>query len=229
MSRHFLVPLHEEGWRFVAIFAAVSVLLGLLVWSSFYWIGAAATLWCAYFFRDPPRMTPQRVGLIVSPADGLVHSVGPAVPPLELDLPAAPMTRVSIFLSIFDVHIQRVPADASIDVVAYHPGQFISATNDKSSELNERSSVSMTMQDGQRLVLVQIAGAIARRIRNDLKPQQAVLAGTRYGLIRFGSRVDLYLPEGVTPLVCAGQRAIGGETIIADLHADEAPRQGQER
>ena len=229
MTRHFLVPLHEEGWRFVAIFAVVTVAVGFLLWSDFYWIGAILTAWCAYFFRDPPRMTPQREGLIVSPADGLVHSVGPAVPPLELDLPAEPMTRVSIFLSVFDVHIQRVPADGTIDVVAYHPGQFISATNDKSSELNERASASMTLQGGKRIALVQIAGAIARRIRCDLKPQQAVLTGARYGLIRFGSRVDLYLPTAVAPLVCAGQRAIGGETVIADLTANEPARLGLER
>ena len=229
MSRHFLVAVHEEGWRFVAIFAAVTLLIGFLLWPSFYWIGAALTAWCAYFFRDPPRVTPQRAGLVVSPADGLVHSVGPALPPPELDLPAEPMNRVSIFLSIFDVHIQRVPADGTIDVVAYHPGQFMSATNDKSSELNERASVSMTLQDGKRLALVQIAGAIARRIRCDLKPQQAVLAGSRYGIIRFGSRVDLYLPADVAPLVCAGQRAVGGETVIADPQAHEGARLGLER
>jgi len=227
MLANFLVPLHRDGWKFVAIFAVVTVLLAQL-WPWFWLIGLLATTWCIYFFRDPSRVTPQRVGLVVSPADGLVSQVGMAVPPPELDLGGDSLMRISVFLSVFDVHVNRVPADGVIDVVAYHPGRFLSAADDKASEDNERQSLAMTLPDGRRLAFVQIAGLVARRILCDLKPQQSVRAGERFGLIRFGSRADVYLPPGVQPLVAPGQRMIAGETVIADLTSSEALRPGFE-
>jgi phosphatidylserine decarboxylase len=203
------------------------VLLAQL-WGGFWIIGGIATAWCIYFFRDPSRVTPQRSGLVVSAADGLVEQVGLAVPPPELDLPPQEVMRVSVFLSIFDVHVNRVPASGTIDVVAYHPGRFLSAADDKASDENERQSIAMTLPDGRRLAFVQIAGLIARRIVCYLKPEQPVIAGERFGLIRFGSRTDIYLPPGVMPLVAVGQRLIAGESVIADLDSGEALRPGLE-
>ncbi|QQS12871.1 MAG: phosphatidylserine decarboxylase [Rhodospirillales bacterium] len=228
MLSDFLIPLHREGWRFVAIFAAVTLVMALF-FAPLFWPALLLTLWCVYFFRDPPRLTPQREGLFIAPADGLVRSVGPAVPPKELGLGDAPMMRISVFLSVFDVHINRIPADATIEVVAYHPGKFLSAADDKASDENERMGVGLLLPDGSRAVVVQIAGLVARRIVCELRPGQRVRAGERYGLIRFGSRTDLYLPDGVAPLVEVGQRMIGGETVMADrLAADTAPRPARE-
>jgi phosphatidylserine decarboxylase len=227
MLKNFLVPLHRDGWKFVALFALATILLAQL-WSWFWLFGTLATAWCIYFFRDPSRVTPQRSGLVVSAADGLVEQVGLAVPPPELDLPPQEVMRVSVFLSIFDVHVNRVPASGTIDVVAYHPGRFLSAADDKASDENERQSIAMTLPDGRRLAFVQIAGLIARRIVCYLKPEQPVIAGERFGLIRFGSRTDIYLPPGVMPLVAVGQRLIAGESVIADLDSGEALRPGLE-
>lgn len=222
MLANFLIPIHPEGWRFIAIFAAVTL---ALAWTVLFWPLFIATLWCVYFFRDPPRLTPTRPGLFVAPADGLVQTVEPAIPPAELGLGDRPMMRISTFLSVFDVHINRIPIDATIDVVAYHPGKFLSAANDKAADVNERQAVSLTLPDGRQAVVVQIAGLVARRIVCHLKPAQVVRAGERYGLIRFGSRTDLYLPDGVAPLVFPGQRMIGGETVMADFSAtDLGPR-----
>jgi phosphatidylserine decarboxylase len=221
MLADFLIPVHREGWRFIGIFAAATLVSALFI-RPLFWPLLLLSLWCVYFFRDPPRLTPQRSGLFVAPADGLVRTVGLAVPPPELGLGASPMMRVSIFLSVFDVHINRVPAEGEVDVVAYHPGRFLSAADDKASDENERMAASLRLQDGRRLAVVQIAGLVARRIVCDLKPGQAVRAGARYGLIRFGSRTDLYLPDGVQPLVYPGQRMIGGETVIADAAATDA-------
>ncbi|MDF3073999.1 MAG: phosphatidylserine decarboxylase family protein, partial [Alphaproteobacteria bacterium] len=201
MLSNFLVPLHRDGWKFVVLFFVVTVLLGSLVWSWLWLVGLLATAWCIFFFRDPPRVTPQRAGLVVSPADGLVSQVGAAVPPAELDLGGEALPRISIFLSVFDVHVNRVPAEGVIDVVAYHPGRFLSAADDKASDENERQAMAMTLPDGRRLAFVQIAGLVARRILCELKPQQSVRAGERFGLIRFGSRTDVYLPPGSAPLV----------------------------
>jgi phosphatidylserine decarboxylase len=228
MLANFLVPLHRDGWKFVVAFFLVTVLLGELVWSWLWLVGLILTAWCIYFFRDPPRVTPQRAGLVVSPADGLVSQVGSAVPPAELDLGSEPLPRVSVFLSVFDVHVNRVPAEGVIDVVAYHPGKFLSAADDKASDENERTAMAMTLPDGRRLAFVQIAGLVARRILCDLKPQQSVRAGERFGLIRFGSRTDVYLPPGSAPLVAVGQRLIAGESVIADLNSSEPQRPGFE-
>ena len=224
MLADFLIPIHREGHRFIAIFAGVT-LVAALFGGWLFWPLLLATLWCVYFFRDPPRLTPQREGLFIAPADGLVTAVGPAVPPPELGMGPQPMMRVSIFLSVFDVHINRIPIDGEIKVVAYHPGKFLSAADDKASDDNERQAVSMTLADGRTIAVVQIAGLIARRIVCHLRPGQTVRAGERYGIIRFGSRTDLYLPDGVQPLVAVGQRMIGGETVVADMSAvDAGPR-----
>jgi phosphatidylserine decarboxylase len=226
--KQIIPPVHREGWRFVAIFAIVTVLL-FLVWDVLGWLGVLATLWCAWFFRDPDRVTPVREGLIVSPADGVVQAIGPAVPPPELELGDAPRLRISIFLNLLDVHINRVPADGLVLRRVYRPGLFLNAALDKASEQNERSAVVMKMTGGQELVFVQIAGLVARRILCELSAGDAVQAGERFGLIRFGSRADIYLPDGVSPLVAEGQRMIGGETVLADVHAGEAPRLGAVR
>ena len=228
MLKNFLVPLHRDGWKFVALFAVATILLAQL-WGGFWIIGVLATAWCIFFFRDPPRVVPQRSGLVVSAADGLVQEVGMAVPPAELDLPVQEVMRVSVFLSIFDVHVNRVPAEGTIDVVAYHPGRFLSAADDKASDENERQSIAMTLPDGRRLAFVQIAGLVARRIVCTLRPEQAVLTGERFGLIRFGSRTDIYLPPGVMALVAPGQRLIAGESVVADLSSSEGLRGGVER
>jgi phosphatidylserine decarboxylase len=228
MLSNFLVPLHRDGWKFVVLFFVATVLLGELVWSWLWLVGLLLTAWCVYFFRDPPRVTPQRAGLVVSPADGLVSQVGMAVPPAELDLGSEPLPRVSVFLSVFDVHVNRVPAEGVIDVVAYHPGKFLSAADDKASDENERQAMAMTLPDGRKLAFVQIAGLVARRILCELKPQQSVRAGERFGLIRFGSRADVYMPAGTALLVAVGQRMVAGETVLADLASSEASRPGFE-
>lgn len=220
-----LPPLHPAGIPFVAAFAVISLLL-TMVWDDFLGIGLVLTLWCAYFFRDPARVTPTDTSLVISPADGMVSKIEQVTLPAEFDTDDTSLyTRISIFLNVFDVHIQRLPADGIIKEVIYRPGKFLNACLDKASEDNERSSVLMETTGGQTIAFVQIAGLIARRIINDLKNGEKAVAGTRYGLIRFGSRVDIYLPSSVAPLVCVGQRMIGGETVLADL-TNTLPRNG---
>ena len=228
MLKDVLVPIHRAGWPFVAG-ALVAALALSLIWPAVTWVGLLAAAFCAFFFRDPERITPARAGLVVSPADGLVSAVTMAAPPSELDLGTAPLTRVSVFLSVFDVHVNRIPVDGTIAGLDYHKGKFFNASLDKASEENERQSVRVTIADGREILVVQIAGLIARRIVCNLKLDQAVRCGERFGLIRFGSRTDVYLPEGVTPLVAPGQRMIGGETVIADLNSDQEPRPGEVR
>jgi len=223
-----LIPIHRAGWPFIGAALVAAVVLSLF-WEPLFWIGLLAAAFCTYFFRDPERITPARAGLVVSPADGLVSAVESVVPPPELNMGDAPRTRVSIFLNVFDVHINRVPADGVISALAYHKGMFVNAALDKASEQNERQSVRMTAADGRDIAFVQIAGLIARRIVCDLVQGQAVRAGERFGLIRFGSRTDVYLPDGVAPLVAPGQRMIGGETVVADLESSEGPRGGEVR
>jgi phosphatidylserine decarboxylase len=224
--KDFWTPLHPDGWKFVAAFAAATVVLFLLA-QPLGWFGVAATLWCAYFFRDPWRVTPLRAGLMVSPADGRVVSVAKAVPPPELDLGAAPMTRIGIFLNVFDVHVNRIPVGGRVTKLSYRKGKFVNASLDKASEDNERMAIRITPSDGSGdLAVVQIAGLIARRIVCTLRAGEEVVTGQRFGLIRFGSRTDVYLPEGWVPMVVVGQSAIGGETIIADQRAQEPPRHG---
>jgi phosphatidylserine decarboxylase len=191
-----------------------------------FWIGVVATLWCIYFFRDPRRAVPRRDGLILSPGDGRVSMITMAAPPPELDMGPAPLLRISIFLNIFNVHVNRAPADGTVILAAYHPGKFLSASLDKASDVNERMSVRYRLANGEEIVFVQIAGLVARRIVSTVINGQTLSAGERYGLIRFGSRVDIYLPPRIQPLVMVGQTAIGGETVLADFLSTEPARVG---
>jgi len=210
-----MVPVHRAGWPFVGGGLAVSVVLGLL-WAPLFWVGLLVTAWMAYFFRDPPRVTPLGDGLVISPADGVVQAVMPRKPPTELELGDRPLTCVSIFLNVFDVHINRAPVGGRIVKLAYHPGKFLAAADDKASDENERQSFRIETTQGDVFGLVQIAGLVARRIVRFVEQGEVVQAGERVGLIRFGSRCDVYLPDGVTPLVLVGQRSVAGETVLAD-------------
>ncbi len=201
----------------MAIFAAVTLLLWWLAIPVLPWIGILLTAWCAYFFRDPTRVTPQGEALIISPADGLVSAIEKLLPPPELDLPREPMTRISVFMNVLDVHVNRSPIAARIARITYVPGLFLNAELDKASNDNERQAFTLDVADGSRIGVIQIAGLIARRIVKFVEEGDTLQAGQRFGLIRFGSRVDVYLPAEVAPLVCVGQRAIAGETILADL------------
>ena len=222
-----LVPIHREGYRFVAIFAAVALVLFWLHWTPLAWLAVVLTVWCAYFFRDPERVTPLRGGLVISPADGRVSAIVEVVPPPELDLPREPVTRISVFMNVFDVHVNRAPVDAAIRRIAYVPGLFLNADLDKASLDNERQALTLERPNGQRLGVVQIAGLVARRIVKFVNEGEQLSAGQRFGLIRFGSRVDVYLPKGAQALVCVGQRAVAGETVLADLDSSEPARQGR--
>lgn len=213
--RSVLALPHPAGRPFIAVGVVIG-LIGFFIGTWLIWLGAVFALFCLYFFRDPTRYPPVRPGAVVAPADGKVVLVGPAVPPEELGLGSAPRWRVAIFLSILDVHINRAPADATVTRVAYRHGAFVSASMDKASESNERNAIALRMADGSDMAVVQIAGLIARRIICSVSEGDRVTTGSRFGLIRFGSRTDLYLPIGVKPLVSAGQYMIGGETVIAE-------------
>jgi phosphatidylserine decarboxylase len=217
-----LAPIHREGLPFVGVFAVASLILFWL-WSPLGWLAAIGTLWCAYFFRDPERVTPVRDGIVVAPADGRVSRVVNAVPAQELGLGERPLPRVSIFMSVFDCHVNRSPVTGKIERIVYRPGAFVNADLDKASEDNERNSFLIVTDRGS-IGMVQIAGLIARRIVCFVRQGASVGVGERIGLIRFGSRVDIYLPEGVRPLVAEGQTAIAGETVIADLRAGDPQR-----
>ena len=223
-----LVPIHSAGWPFIAIFAAVTLAFGVL-WSPLFVVGGILTAWCAYFFRDPVRHTPIREGLVISPADGIVQMISKAVPPSEVEMPIEALTRISIFMNVFDVHVNRSPVDGQISGLGYRPGAFFNASLDKASEENERQAVKITTADGMEIVLVQIAGLVARRILCWVEREQPIRVGERFGMIRFGSRVDVYLPEGVSPLVVVGQKAVAYETVLADMKSDEAQRKGNAR
>lgn len=222
----FLKPMHPEGIRFVAIFAVVAALL-FLISDYLGLIGVGLTVWCYYFFRDPKRVTPIRDGLIVSPADGIVSLIEPAVPPAELGMADKELTRVSVFMNVFNCHVNRAPVAGKVEAVAYRPGKFLNASLDKASSDNERNSLCLRMQDGRQIAVVQIAGLVARRIVSFVTEGQPLMAGERFGLIRFGSRVDVYLPEGVAPMVSVGQSMVAGETVLADLRSDESARTGR--
>jgi phosphatidylserine decarboxylase len=221
--RRQLTPIHPEGYIFIAAFIVATLILGWL-WAPLGWIGFIATLWCLYFFRDPLRVTPLRGDLIVSPADGVVSSCDIATPPPELGLGARPLPRVSIFMSVFDCHVNRAPVGGRVARIAYHPGAFLSADLDKASEANERNSVLIDSVAGL-FGVVQIAGMIARRIVCFTEEGAQLGAGDRFGLIRFGSRVDVYMPDGARILVGLRSRAIAGETVIAEIGRNEGPRQ----
>jgi phosphatidylserine decarboxylase len=217
MMGTFIKPMHPEGRKFVAIFAALSAGL-FVIWDPLGWIGVGLTVWCYYFFRDPERVTPLREGLVISPADGIVSLIEPAVPPEELGLPDVPLTRVSVFMNVFNCHINRAPVAGEVTAVAYRPGKFLNASLDKASVDNERNGLCIRMNDGRDLAVVQIAGLVARRIVCFTAPGAILHTGQRFGLIRFGSRLDVYLPDGVEPMVRIGQTMIAGETVIAELH-----------
>lgn len=219
MLANFLIPVLDDGWRFIAIFVGATFLAALTGIAWLFWPMLLLTLWSIYFFRDPPRGVPQEEGILIAPADGLVQMVVEAVPPAELGLGDQPLIRVSIFLSVFDVHINRAPCAGTVEVMAYRPGKFLNAAADKASEENERMALAFRRADGRLIGCVQIAGWVARRIVCYTKPGQAVAAGERFGHIRFGSRTDLYLPTGARLLVAVGQRMIGGETVMAELNS----------
>jgi phosphatidylserine decarboxylase len=220
--RKQIPPIHQEGYIFIAIFAVITIVAGWL-FDPLFWIGLVLTIWCALFFRNPVRVTPQASDLVISPADGTVSAVGLAAPPPEMGLGADPMLRISIFMSVFNVHVNRAPMAGRVAKIAYRPGLFLNADLDKASEDNERNGLVIDTAAG-RIGVVQIAGLIARRIVCFVEQGDSLDAGERFGLIRFGSRVDVYLPHGTRALVAEGTTAIGGETILADFHAGEPAR-----
>lgn len=226
--RTVFVPIAREGWPFIAVFGLVTVLL-YSVGQPLGLIGTLATAWCVYFFRDPDRVTPVRDGLVVAPADGVVQMIAHLAPPAALEMGSEPMVRVSIFMNALDCHVNRVPVDGRVEKLVYIPGQYIDASLDKASEQNERQLVRLELPDGRRIAFVQIAGLLARRIVCKLSEGQIVRTGERFGMIRFGSRLDVYLPPGVAPLVAIGQHTLAGETVIADLRSDEPSRLGEVR
>ena len=223
-----LVPIAREGWPFIAGFGLISFIL-YFVYAPLGWIGLVLTLWCVYFFRNPDRVTPEREGLIISPADGIVQMIAEVSPPEELDMGSEPVVRVSVFMNVFDCHVNRIPCDGRIGKLVYVPGQFLNASLDKASEENERQMVRIDLDSGAFVGAVQIAGLVARRIVCYLEEDQIVLAGERFGLIRFGSRVDIYLPHGAVSHAVIGQKCVSGETVLADLKSDEAARSGEVR
>lgn len=223
--RYILPNIHNEGWKFVGIFAAITALLAM-IWQPLGWIGLVLTVWCFYFFRDPERVTPDKPDLVVSPADGTVQMITKVKAPEELSLGDAKFTRVSVFMSVFNVHVNRAPAEGKILKSVYVPGKFLNATLDKASKDNERQILAMKTKGGKTLCFVQIAGLVARRILCEATEGMEYKAGERFGLIRFGSRLDVYLPEGVEPQVCLGQTMVAGETVIADLGSNAPQMKG---
>ncbi len=223
-----LPPIHRAGYPFIAAFAGATLVLGFF-WTPLFVLGCILTVWCIYFFRDPPRVTPIREGLVISPADGVVQMIVEAPPPPELEMGDTPLTRISVFMNVFNCHVNRSPVAGRIAKLAYRPGKFFNASLDKASEHNERQSLRLTMPDGRDIACVQIAGLVARRILCEVSPDQSLQVGDRIGMIRFGSRVDIYLPTGVAPLVVTDQTTIAGETVLADLTSAETARQGEIR
>ncbi|WP_269931566.1 phosphatidylserine decarboxylase [Aminobacter sp. HY435] len=213
--RNAFVPVHREGYPFIAGFAAITVLLGLFS-TSLFWVGAILTAWCAYFYRDPERVTPVDDDLVVSPADGVVSAVGPAVPPRELGLGNGEMTRISVFMNVFSCHVNRAPVRGKIVRIEHRPGKFLNAELDKASQENERNGLVIDSPHGQ-VAAVQIAGLVARRIVCWADVGGNIAVGERFGLIRFGSRVDVFLPAGAVARVAVGQTAVAGETILAEF------------
>lgn len=226
MIETVLKPMHPEGRKFVAVFALITAVL-FLIGSFPGWIGVGLTVWCYYFFRDPVRTTPVRSGLLVSPADGVISLIEKAVPPPELGMSDDELTRVSVFMNVFNCHVNRAPIEGEISAIAYRPGKFLNASLDKASVDNERNSVAIKMEDGRQIAVVQIAGLVARRIVCFVETGQKLRTGERFGLIRFGSRLDVYLPDGVEPLVALGQTMVAGETVLADLQSTEEARESR--
>ena len=226
MLRHVLAPIHRDGWRFIAIFAVVAAILFWIA-QPLGWLGLLATAWCVYFFRDPWRVSPQRPGLVLSPADGLIIAVDEATPPPELGFGPQRMRRIAIFMSVFDVHVNRAPMAGHVAKLAYSPGKFFNASLDKASIDNERMASRLSTAQGD-IAVVQIAGLVARRIVSSLREGEEIIAGQRIGLIRFGSRAEVYLPPSWAVLALIGQRALGGETVLADALSAEPLRPATE-
>ncbi|OYU17935.1 MAG: phosphatidylserine decarboxylase family protein [Rhodobacteraceae bacterium PARR1] len=222
MLETFIKPMHREGIPFVAAFAVATLIL-FWIWEPLGWAGVGLTVWCYYFFRDPKRAVPQNAGLMVSPADGVVSLIERVAPPEELGMGSDPLMRVSVFMSVFNCHVNRAPIAGKITEISYRPGKFLNASLDKASTDNERNSLRIEMADGRSIAVVQIAGLVARRIVCFAVKGQELRTGERFGLIRFGSRLDIYLPEGVTPQVTLGQTCVAGETVIA-LIGQEMPQ-----
>lgn len=222
LQRYIFPNINNEGWRFISIFAAITALLAI-IWLPLGVVGLILTIWCYYFFRDPDRVTPQIKDVVVSPADGVVQMITRVTGPEELGLNNKTFNRVSIFMSVFNVHVNRAPATGKILRLAYIKGKFFNATLDKASKDNERQLLAMRTECGKEIAFVQIAGLIARRIVCFAKEGQTYQAGERFGLIRFGSRLDVYLPTDIEPQVCVGQTMVAGETVLANLKSD-APR-----
>ena len=225
MLRRVLAPLHPDGFKFVAA-GVLATLLLFLLWAPGGWAAAVATLWMVYFFRDPWRVTPTRPGLLISPADGIVVSIAAAIPPPELAMGDAAIVRIGIFLNIFDVHVTRAPVGGRVAAIRYTKGRFVNASLDKASEHNERLAIRLAPPEGPDIAFVLVAGLVARRIVCNIYDGQHIATGQRVGIIRFGSRVDIYCPPPYVPMVVAGQRMVGGETVLADRLAEELPRQG---
>lgn len=226
MLKHVLAPIHPDGWRFIAAFVVATLIL-FWIWTPLGWLGVIATLWCVYFFRDPWRVSPQQSGLVLAPADGLIIAVDETAPPPELGFGDTPMQRVAIFMSVFDVHINRAATTGRVARLAYTEGKFLNASLDKASRDNERMAIRLTTPDGD-MGMVLIAGLVARRIVCTLHEGQEVAAGQHVGLIRFGSRAEVYLPRDWTVLALNGQRAVGGETVLADVRAGGGARRATE-
>ncbi len=226
MLNTFIKPMHREGIKFVIIFSFTSVIL-FFIYTPLGWVGIGLTIWCYYFFRDPIRTTPVRDGLLISPADGVISLIEKTMPPPELDIKKEKLTRISVFMNVFNCHVNRSPFAGEVTEINYRPGKFFNASLDKASVDNERNSLVLQIPDGRQIIIVQIAGLVARRIVSFVKLKQTLRTGQRFGLIRFGSRVDIYLPTGVQPLVCLGQTMVSGETVIADLTSKELARDGR--
>lgn len=221
--RNTLVPIHKEGYVFIAAFFVASLILGWIA-EPLFWIGLVLTLWCAYFFRDPERVVPQDDDLVLSPADGRVSSVQMVVPPAEMNLGTEPMLRISVFMNVFDCHVNRAPVAGRITQILYTPGLFLNAELDKASEDNERNALVIETANAK-IGVVQIAGLVARRIVSFVKVGNHLSTGERFGLIRFGSRLDIFVPLNAQVLVGLGQTAVAGETVLADLTANEPVRE----
>ena len=226
LLKALLPPINRAGWPFILVFAVITAGL-FAAWQPAGWVGVLLTLWCIYFFRDPSRVIPRRSGLMVSPADGLIQQISLVIPPAEVGLGAQPLNRISIFMNVFDIHVNRIPIAGRISLLAYRPGKYFNASLDKASKFNECQCIRLSTNEGLLIGIVQIAGLIARRIKCDLMEDQIVETGERFGLIRFGSRVDVYLPSHASTLVIEGQRVIGGESILADFETEEKPRSGE--
>lgn len=214
ISKILFPPIHKEGVRFIALFVFATILLALFN-DILGFIGVGLTIWCYYFFRNPDRQVIQIQGVAVSPADGVVCVVDQAIPPKELGLGDSPKKRVGVFMNVFDCHVNRTPVAGTIEKIAYHKGQFLNASFDKASQKNERNSLLIRDSEGDEYVVVQIAGLVARRIICESAIDETLERGERFGIIRFGSRVDVYLPEKMTPAVSVGQVMVAGETVIA--------------